>query len=86
MHVLTVNRQQGQLVLTVESDADVGGCPACGVVAVGHGRRRRVVADAPVSGFRFGWCGWPDCGAAANPPAQWACSPNDTTWCRRGRS
>ena len=50
MHVLTVDRQPDRVVLTVESDADVGGCPACGVVAVGHGRRRRVVADAPCFG------------------------------------
>jgi transposase len=40
-----------RVVLTVESDADVGGCPGCGVVAVGHGRRRRAVADAPCIGI-----------------------------------
>ena len=51
MHVLTIDRQVDRVVLTVESDADVGGCPACGVVAVGHGRRRRVVADAPCFGM-----------------------------------
>ena len=50
MHVLGVERTEAALVLTVESDADVGGCPSCGVVAVGHGRRRRVVADAPCFG------------------------------------
>jgi transposase len=50
MHVLTVDRQPARVVLTVESDADVGGCPGCGVVAVGHGRRRRIVADAPCFG------------------------------------
>ena len=50
MHVLTVDRRPDQVVLTIESDADVGGCPRCGVVAVGHGRRRRVVADAPCFG------------------------------------
>ena len=52
MHVLGVDRQPDRVVLTVESDADVGGCPVCGVVAVGHGRRRRVVADAPCFGVR----------------------------------
>jgi len=51
MHVLTVERAPTRFVLTVESDADVGGCPACGVVAVGHGRRRRSVADAPCFGL-----------------------------------
>jgi transposase len=50
MHVLTVKREPARFVLTVESDAAVGGCPSCGVVAVGYGRRRRVVADAPVFG------------------------------------
>ena len=40
-----------RFVLTVESDADVGGCPACGVVAVGHGRRLRSVTDAPCFGL-----------------------------------
>ena len=50
MHVLAVRREPDRLVLEVESDADVGGCPSCGVVAVGHGRRRRTVADAPCFG------------------------------------
>jgi transposase len=69
MHVLTVERQPERVVLTIESDADVGGCPQCGVVAVGHGRRRRVVADAPCFGIpvRLVWlarlwcCREPDC-------------------------
>ena len=51
MHVLTIDRQVDRVVLTVASDADVGGCPGCGVVAVGHGRRRRAVADAPCFGI-----------------------------------
>jgi transposase len=50
MHVLAVDRRPDRFVLTVESDADIVGCPSCGVVAVGHGRRRRVVADAPCFG------------------------------------
>jgi len=50
MHVLTVDRRADRFVLTIESEADVGGCPSCGVVAVGHGRRQRTVADAPVFG------------------------------------
>ncbi len=69
MHVLTVDRLPDRVVLTIESDADVGGCPSCGVVAVGHGRRRRVVADAPCFGIpvRLVWqarlwrCREPDC-------------------------
>ncbi len=50
MHVLEVHREPDRLVLTVESDADVGGCPSCGVVAVGHGRRVVEAADAPCFG------------------------------------
>jgi hypothetical protein len=29
MHVLTVDRGPARFELTVESDADVGGCPSC---------------------------------------------------------
>ena len=47
MHVLGVQRESTRFVLTVESDGDVGGCPRCGVVAVGHGRRVHQVADVP---------------------------------------
>jgi transposase len=51
MHVLdvTVDDQQ-RLVVTVESDQVEHGCPACGVLAVGHGRRCRVLHDAPSLG------------------------------------
>lgn len=51
MHVLEVERAQDVLVLRVETDADVAGCPSCGVLAVGHGRRHRRVADAPAFGL-----------------------------------
>jgi len=47
MHVLTVVREPDRLVLTVETDDDLAGCPTCGVVAVGHGRRVHRVHDAP---------------------------------------
>ncbi len=51
MHVLTVERDRSdRLLLTVETDSDIGGCPECGVVAVGHGRRVHQVADAPCFG------------------------------------
>jgi hypothetical protein len=45
-HVLGVARDGGRLVLTVESEQSVVGCPGCGVIAVGHGQRRHRVADA----------------------------------------
>ena len=47
LHVLAVAREAERLVLMVETAADVTGCPACGVVAVGHGRREHTVHDAP---------------------------------------
>ncbi|WP_169735781.1 helix-turn-helix domain-containing protein, partial [Intrasporangium oryzae] len=51
MHVLEAAPDElGRLVVTIESDAGVGGCPSCGVVAVGHGRRVHEAADAPCFG------------------------------------
>ncbi|HEY6812921.1 MAG TPA: ISL3 family transposase [Propionibacteriaceae bacterium] len=51
MHVTEVQvDDQQRLVLTVESDQIEHGCPGCGVLAVGHGRRCRVVHDAPSLG------------------------------------
>ena len=51
MHVLEVaHDERDRLVVTVQTDADVGGCPSCGVVAVGHGRRIHAAADAPCFG------------------------------------
>ncbi len=51
MHVLDVQRGHRKLVITVESDADTTGCRGCGVVAIGHGRRRVQAADAPCFGM-----------------------------------
>jgi transposase len=51
LHVLHVEIDERQrLVLTVESDQIEHGCPGCGVLAVGHGRRVHVVHDAPCFG------------------------------------
>jgi hypothetical protein len=38
------------LVVTVESDQVQTGCPSCGVVAASHGRRPRMLHDAPCLG------------------------------------
>jgi hypothetical protein len=40
----------GEWWLAVETTEDRGWCPACGVRAVGHGRRRVVVRDLPLAG------------------------------------
>ncbi|MGH3469779.1 MAG: ISL3 family transposase [Thermocrispum sp.] len=51
MHLLDVaGRDDGTVVVDVETDADLAGCPDCGVVAVGHGRRVQVLHDAPCFG------------------------------------
>jgi transposase len=51
MHVLTVEiDNQHRLVLTIESGQLEAACPACGVMAVGHGRRVRILHDAPCLG------------------------------------
>jgi transposase len=48
MHVLDVEIDDKQrLVLTIESGQTEAACPACGVLAVGHGRRVRLLHDAP---------------------------------------
>ena len=48
LHVLEVDHDDGRVVVTVESDQTLTGCPVCGVVAVAHGRRGHRVHDAPV--------------------------------------
>src|SRR5215217_5248094 len=51
MHVLAVMvDEKDRLVLTVESDQVEQGCPSCGVLAVGHGRRVHLLHDAPCFG------------------------------------
>ncbi|PZS30435.1 MAG: ISL3 family transposase [Pseudonocardiales bacterium] len=50
MHVLDVQSGHRKLVITVETEAAVTGCPSCGDVATGHGRRRVRAADAPCFG------------------------------------
>jgi transposase len=50
MHVLDVRRGHRKLVITVETDAEATGCPQCGVLAIGHGRRQVKAADAPCLG------------------------------------
>ena len=51
MHVLDVQQGHRTLVITVETDAAVTGCLVCGVVPIGHGRRRVRAADAPCFGL-----------------------------------
>jgi transposase len=51
MHVLDVEvGDQQRLVLTIESGQLEAACPRCGVMAVGHGRRVRILHDVPCFG------------------------------------
>jgi transposase len=51
LHVIEVHHDAaGRLVVTVETDELMTGCRACGVVAIGHGRRVHCAHDAPAFG------------------------------------
>ena len=51
MHVLDVaTGEDGSVLLEVESDDVLTGCPDCGLVAIGHGRRVQLLHDAPCFG------------------------------------
>jgi transposase len=51
LHVTAVERDDdGALTVSVESAPEAMGCPACGVVAHGHGRREVRLVDAPAFG------------------------------------
>jgi len=56
VHVIDVawrargKRERDRLVLTVETGPSLVGCPGCGVIAAGHGRRVRRLHDIPAFG------------------------------------
>lgn len=56
VHVEDVDRRDELLIVTVSSPAAPAGCPSCGAVATGRGRRRRVLHDVPgVTRVRIVW-------------------------------
>jgi transposase len=69
IHVCSVTAAGTGLVLHVETAETVSGCPDCGVVAIGHGRRQVRLHDTPCFGrpVRLLWakrvwrCPDPDC-------------------------
>lgn len=69
IHVSSVTATATGLVLRTETGEDITGCPDCGVVAVGHGRRQVRLHDIPCFGrpVRLLWakrvwrCPDPDC-------------------------
>jgi len=53
LRVIGVERRgSGALTVTVESPPGAMGCPACGVLAVGHGRIPVPLVDAPAMGVK----------------------------------
>ena len=50
VHVLTAERHQRSFTLVVETVPSLMGCPSCGVLAVGHGRRQVLLHDLPCAG------------------------------------
>ena len=57
VHVTDVTRSRDWLVVTIETPPRTEGCRACGVVALSHGRRTRVLHDIPCAGtpVRLRW-------------------------------
>jgi transposase len=50
VHITSVTEAASGPVVHVETDQTLAGCPACGVVAIGHGRRRTPLRDIPCFG------------------------------------
>src|SRR5215210_5235499 len=94
MHVLDVEvDDQSRLMLTVESGHGEAACPRCGVMAIGHGRRVRMLHDAPCLGrvTRLRWlvriwrCREPACPAGTFSEAQELAPPRMTLTVRAVR-
>lgn len=67
VHALAVTNTAREQVITVETSQDLAGYPACGVVAVGHGRRVGRLHDTPAHDrpVRLDWAN--ACGCIAGP-------------------
>lgn len=50
VHITSITETDSVLSVHVETDQRIAGCPACGVVAIGHGRRRIRLHDIPCFG------------------------------------
>ena len=57
IHVITGESTAREQIITVETDQILTGCPICGVVAIGHGRRAGRLHDTPAHGrpVRLDW-------------------------------
>ncbi|HEX6237896.1 MAG TPA: transposase family protein [Acidimicrobiales bacterium] len=63
-----LDEASGEWWLAVETTEERAWCPACGVRAVGHGRRRVVVRDLPLADVEQGEVGAPGPVAPAGSP------------------
>ena len=71
LHVTAVERDDGgRLMVEVESEPSVMGCPACGVLAHGHGRVEVTLVDARRWAERCGSSGPSGGGFAPTPGAR----------------
>ena len=50
VHVLTVERGPRSFTVVAETASSLAGCPGCGVLATGHGRREVLLHDLPCAG------------------------------------
>ncbi|PZP18454.1 MAG: ISL3 family transposase, partial [Kocuria rhizophila] len=50
VHVRAVERGPRSFIVVVETSPTLVGCPSCGVLATGHGRREVVLHDLPCAG------------------------------------
>ena len=50
VHVVAVVRSGAEVTLTIETPRERQGCRRCGVVALSHGRRTRLLRDVPCAG------------------------------------
>jgi hypothetical protein len=86
IHIRSVTTTANGLVLHAETGETLSGCPACGVIAIGHGRREVRLHDIPCFGRPCGCCGPSASGAARIRTVRGTPSPRNTRWRDRGRN
>lgn len=93
IHVSSVAATGAGLLLHIETGDDLAGCPDCGVIAVGHGRRQVRLHDVPCFGrpVRLLWakrvwrCPDPDCPRTTFTEEHPLAGPPGKTYCQGGR-
>lgn len=70
VHVRAVERGPRSFTVVVETSPTLVGCPSCGVLATGHGRREVVLHDLPCAGVPVRGCGASGSSGAGRTPAR----------------